>query len=130
MIGVDTNVLVRLFISDEPQSAAARKFFGERGPSDPAFVSLLVLSEFGWVLRKKYKKLPEEIRASIQGILDSDDFVVEQRALVETVLSGLGPSKSDLADLFIARTAELAGCRSTVTFDRSASKFSGMALLK
>ena len=36
MIGVDTNLLVRLFVPVEPQRETALAFFAKRSPADPA----------------------------------------------------------------------------------------------
>jgi predicted nucleic-acid-binding protein len=131
MIGVDTNVLIRLFIVDEPQSRISAAFFGARSSADPAFVSVLVVAEFGWVLGKKYGFPPERIVAAIQAMLDSDDFAFEQRGVVEWALAEYEMNKADLSDLLIARLAALASATTTVTFDtRAAKHISGMELLK
>lgn len=131
MIGVDTNVLVRLFVVDEPQSAVAATFFGKRSSADPAYVPLVAMAEFVWVLRKKYRYAPESIGAAVQSMLDSGDFAIEQRSIVEWAVAHFGPAKIDFSDLLIARAAEMASCPATVTFDRDAAKrVPGMELLK
>jgi predicted nucleic-acid-binding protein len=132
MIGVDTNVLVRLFIvEDTPQTARAVAFFAERSPDDPAYISLVVVAEFAWVLKRRYKYSYDRIGAALQGLLDSDDFVVERREVVEWSLSQFDRAKVDFSDLMISRTNLLADCTSTVTFDHDASRFvAGMTLLK
>ncbi len=131
MIGVDTNVLVRLFIDDEPQSAKSLEFFSARSASDPAFVSLLVAAEFTWVLKKKYKKTSVEIGRALQSMLDSDDFVLEARDSVEWALANFTRSKIDFSDLLIARSSELARAPRIVTFDKEAARHvPGMELLK
>ena len=55
MIGIDTNVLLRIFGSDEDdpdQVAAAR---GLLRTAAPLFVNPIVLAEFVWTLRRTYK---------------------------------------------------------------------------
>jgi predicted nucleic-acid-binding protein len=86
MIGVDTNVLVRLFVPVEPQRAASLAFFGKRSPADPAYVSLVVVAEFACVLRRRYKYDFDKIGQGIRWMLDSDDFVLENRDLIEGAL--------------------------------------------
>jgi predicted nucleic-acid-binding protein len=131
MIGVDTNILVRLFVPVEPQREASIAFFGKRSSADPAFVSLIVVTEFAWVLRRRYKYGFEQIGRGIQWMLDSDDFVIESRDRVEWALANYTRSRIDFSDLLIARSGELAGAPRTVTFDIDAAKFSpGMELLK
>jgi predicted nucleic-acid-binding protein len=131
MIGVDTNVLVRLFVPIEPQREASIAFFGRRSPADPAHVSLVVMVEFAWVLRRRYKYEFGQIAQGIRSMLDSDDFVIEERDRVEWALVNYTRSKIDFSDLLIARSGEIAGTHRTVTFDLDAVKFvPGMELLK
>jgi predicted nucleic-acid-binding protein len=132
MIGVDTNVLIRLFITEDPrQNELARSFFAERSPKSPAHISLVVMAEFAWVLSVKYKYGYDRIGSAVQAMLDSDDFVVEHRAVVEWALGQFTRSKIDFSDLLIARANEVAECPMTVTFDHDAAKYvSGMELLK
>jgi predicted nucleic-acid-binding protein len=122
VIGVDTNVLVRLLTADDPQQhRRALAFFGERTPADPAYVSAVTLAETAWLLRRRYGLTAAEIMESLAMIIDSDDFVVEGREAVELVRSGMGKS-SQLADFVIAHLNRKAGCSHTVTFDQSAAK--------
>ena len=131
MIGVDTNVLVRLFVKEEPQSTVAAAFFAARSPADRAHISLIVVAEFAWVLKKRYKYGFEQIARAVQSLLDTDDFTIERRDRVEWALSNYTRSRVDFSDLLIARSDELAGASSTVTFDRDAAKYvPGMELLK
>ena len=130
MIGVDTNVLVRLFVPVEPQREASLAFFSKRSPADPAYISLVVLAEFAWVLRRRYRYGYEKVAQGIQWMLDSDDFVVEHRDRVEWAVANYTRSKLDLPDLLIASAGEEAGV-TTATFDRDAAKYvPGMELLK
>jgi predicted nucleic-acid-binding protein len=131
MIGVDTNLLVRLFVPIEPQRDVALAFFDKRSPADPGYVSLVVVTEFAWVLTRRYKYDFRKIGEGIQWMLDSDDFVVEARDRVEWALTQYTRSKIDFADLLIARSAAIAGAHRTSTFDINAAKFvPGMELLK
>jgi predicted nucleic-acid-binding protein len=131
MIGVDTNVLVRLFVPVEPQREASIAFFAKRSPADPAYVPLVVVAEFAWVLRRRYKYEFDQIGQGIRWMLDSDDFVVEKRDLVEWALANYTRSRIDFSDLLISRSSESAGASGTVTFDIDAAKYvPGMELLK
>ena len=131
MIGVDTNLLVRLFVPVEPQREIALAFFDKRSPADPGYVSLVVIAEFAWVLKRRYKYDFRKIGEGIQWMLDSDDFIVEARDRVEWALTQYTRSKIDFSDLLIARSAAVAGARRTITFDVNAAKYvPGMELLK
>ena len=131
MIGVDTNVIVRLLVPNEPQRTLAEKFFVARSPADPAFVSIVVLVELAWVLNRHYGYGFEKIRQTVQWLLDSDDFVVEHRDRVEWAVTNYTRSKIDLPDLLIASAGKDAGAPRTATFDINAAKnVPGMELLK
>ena len=54
MIGIDTNVLLRFLVHDDPkQGEKARQFMTERTAEDPAYVSAVVLAEVIWFLRQR-----------------------------------------------------------------------------
>ena len=55
MIAVDTNVLLRFVVRDDVvQFKRASRFFDQRTAEDPAFISLIVLAEFVWALRRHH----------------------------------------------------------------------------
>ncbi len=129
MIGVDTNVLLRLLTADDArQHQVAVAFFKERSPSSPAFVSAVTLAEMVWVLRRSYRFSNEEIGSSLSKILDSDDFFVEARESVEFIRRD-GANSTRLGDYLIAHLCRKAGCERTVTFDQQAARIPGMELL-
>lgn len=130
MIGVDTNVLVRLLVPGEPQRETAEAFFSLRSAADPAFVSLVVVVELIWVLNRHYGYAFLQLQNVVQWLLDSDDFVIEHRDRVEWALANYTRSKIDFPDLLIACAGERAGASRTVTLDINAAKLvPGMELL-
>ena len=131
MIGVDTNVLVRLLIEESPQQTArAVDFFRQRSATDPAYISLIVTAELAWVLRKVYKFGQAQIAAAMGRLLETSDIVIERSDIVAWALKHFDHARIDLADLLIAAINEQAGCPTTVTFDKNAAKrIPGMELL-
>lgn len=132
MIGVDTNVLIRLFVTDEQnQHRRAVTFFAARTPDEPAFLSLVTVVEFYWVMKRSYRRSHDEVLAMLARIVTSEDAAVES---AEEVLASIESSRmdgADFSDVLIARSAELRGCSHTVTFDKPAAKrVPGMELLK
>lgn len=129
MIGVDTNVLVRLLTADDAaQHAAARRFFQDRSGTDPAFVSAVTLAETIWVLRFRYRLSREDILDAVSGLLDTDDFIVEGREML--VVARDGGESAMLTDFLVAHLGRRGGCSHTVTFDRRAAKrVPGMELI-
>ncbi len=132
MIAVDTNVLARLFVVDDPaQSEIVRQFFAARSEADPAFVSLLVIAELVWLLDDTYDFPLAAIAGVLKNVLASPDFVLEAPEFIADAVALADKRKIDIADFLIARIARENDCRATVTFDIDASKrVPGMELLK
>lgn len=132
MIAVDTNVLARLFVVDDPtQSEIVRRFFAARSEVDPAFVSLLVIAELVWLLEDTYDFPLSAIAGVLDNLLGSPDFVLEAPEFIADAVALANQRKIDIADFLIARIAAEHDCRATVTFDIDASKrVPGMELLK
>ncbi|WP_165816126.1 PIN domain-containing protein [Kumtagia ephedrae] len=122
MIGVDTNVLLRfVVIEDIGESERAAAFFGARHADDPAFVSIVVLVEFIWVLRSRYRFSQDRVVFVIESLMSSPAFVFEEQHHLSTLLRGSKVKAGDLADHLIALSAARAGCSRTVTFDAAAA---------
>ena len=130
MIGVDTNVLIRLLApDDEKQNTAARSFFSDRSPDDPAYVSSIVLAETIWLLRRRLGYSRTAVEDAVRSMLASDDFHIEHGERLSALLKQ-GTPRAEIADYLIAWSADVAGCLSTVTFDkRSAKSIPSMELL-
>ena len=137
MIGLDSNVLVRYLAQDDAaQSAKATRLIeGELNQRQPGFISLIVLVETCWVLKRLYGATPTELRETVNDLLDARQFSVERRPLVARALARLAKltvstaATADIADALIAEIAADAGCERTVTFDKAATKL-GMTLLR
>jgi predicted nucleic-acid-binding protein len=131
MIGLDTNVLVRLVVNDDPkQVAAAAKFIAQNcSADDPAFINTSVLCEMVWTLEQAYGFARVEIAKAIGAILGNGIFAVEAPHRVKAALERYSRQSVDLADLLIGGTNLEHGCRFTVTFDRKAAKLDGFRLL-
>jgi predicted nucleic-acid-binding protein len=132
VIGVDTNLLARLFVAENPsQHAIAKRFFSQRTAVDPAFVSTVVVAELVWMLDRGYGYSKADILKILSDILGSPDFVVEHRQVVEHAVTRAGETRATVADVIIADLAAANGCRSTATFDRDAAKsVPGMELVR
>lgn len=131
MIGVDTNVLVRLFVRDDArQVALARRLIWERTADAPAFISSLVVAELIWALSSVYGYGRREIVSVLEAILDSANVVLEHEDAVRMLVDEYASLKVDLSDVLIAQCAKTAGCETIMTLDKIAAKhISGMELL-
>jgi predicted nucleic-acid-binding protein len=130
MIGLDTNVLVRYIVQDEPaQSAAATSMIESLTEESPGFVSLVAVLELNWVLRRGYHLSRERVLAVLRRLLDSVEVVVQEAELLRRLLSQ--PGDAELADAMASELGRRAGCEHTLTFDRRAARaLAGMKLLK
>lgn len=130
MIGLDTNVLVRYVMQDDPkQSPKATKLIESLSVDDPGFVSLVALIEFVWVVTSCYDLNRTQVGQAIDGVLRSKEFVVDRADQVMQALRVYRAGSADFADCVIERGSSNAGCQRTMTFDAAAAKTAGMTLI-
>ncbi len=131
MIAVDTNVLLRYIVRDnDKQGKLADDFFKSRTVGDTAFVSLIVLAELSWVLRRQYGFTRTQINSLISNLLETDVLTVENETQLAAQYDPTGLAKVDLADWLIAFSGNLHGCDKTITFDKvAATQIDNMELL-
>ena len=130
MIGLDTNVLVRYVMQDDPeQSARATALVESLSVEQPGFVALVAVVELVWVLTACFELERAQVAAAIEGLVRSKEIRVEQSAVVWKALRSYRRSAGDFADCLIERSAAAAGCEKTVTFNRGAVKACGMTLI-
>lgn len=132
MIAVDTNVLVRLFVSDDRrQHLASTRFFEARSRDDAVFVSFVTAIEFVWVLKRTFKVQQSEALGLLLRVINKADTVVESADHLREGIDIAMASGGDFADVMIALAAERAGVATTVTFDHDAARnVPGMELLR
>ena len=128
MIGLDSNVLLRVLLDDDPvQSPRARAFIAEHG-RHPGSLRLCdtVLLEVLWTL-KRQRRLPRASLADVFArLLAEPAFAVSDREHLAEVLRRYVQSRADIGDAFSAVDNERAGCDHTATFDADAAKVRGM----
>ncbi len=134
MIGIDTNVLVRYLAQDDRKQGQRAIALIEEGlsPSQPGYISLVVLAELCWVLRRRYAATRREIADVLEDLLAIAVFAIERREVVQAALHRFradGRSKSGFADFLIAELARDAGCSEFFTFDKGAIRGTGSRLL-
>lgn len=132
MIGIDTNLLLRLIVGDEPkQAVTAREYLRGRCSADePGYVCHIVLVELVWTLARAYGYPREKIAAAIEQILETAQLDVESSNDVAAAVKDYRSGTADFADCLLVRVNSAAGCSRTVTFDRKAAKLKGFELLK
>ena len=131
MIGVDTNVLVRLIVGDDRQQVKAAEDYLDKHctPEQPGFISLMVLCELVWTLDRIYRLDRADVAKAVAGILGNGVLAVEEHEIAASALLQFQSRGNDFADLLIAFVNRKRGCEITVTFDRKAAKLDGFRLL-
>jgi len=131
MIGLDTNLVVRFLVQDDAaQAALASEVFSSLSADRPGFIGSVVLAETGWVLARAYKAGREEIAAAVEGLLRSEEIIIENTEAAYRALAVFRDGRAvEFADALIAETARLAGASETLTFDRRATSESAMRLV-
>jgi predicted nucleic-acid-binding protein len=131
MTGLDTNVLVRYIVQDDPrQSAKAADFIESAARKDEdLFVGPIVLCELIWVLDGAYGFSRTEIGDVVQQMLETDHLEIEPRDLAWQALADYRSTNVDFADSLLGRMNQSAGCKTTVTFDRARKALSSFRTL-
>lgn len=130
MIGVDTNVLVRFLVQDDPdQAKAAATLFAGLTEEAPGFLCREVLVELVWVLERAYGLSRPDIARALDSLLEARELVVEAADRVAIAVDRYRKGGAGFSDQMIALAGQGAGCQATVTFDRQAGALPGMQLL-
>ncbi len=131
MIGLDTNVLVRYIMQDDPkQSPKATAIVESLDDAGGGYVTLVSIVELVWVLGSSYALTRIQVALALDSILRTKQFTIERADQVLRALRVFKAGKSDFADCLIERSAASVGCEKTVTFDMNASKHAGMTLIQ
>ena len=131
MIGLDTNVLVRYIVQDDPEqaTAAVRLIEGRCTAQSPGYVGVPVLVELVWVLTTAYRFDKAVVIPVLRQILRTAEFTVEDRDTVLAALREFESEAGDFPDCLIAHRNHARGCERTYTFDRRAARGNHFALV-
>jgi len=130
MICVDTNVLLRYVLDDDPRQSprSAELFSGEA----KILITDVVLAEALWTLAgKKYKVSREDLLDLIEALFAEPVIEFEDKAVVWRSLGDFRTTEADFQDALILRKAEhLASVRQEMltgffTFDEAALQLDG-----
>ncbi|HDQ40579.1 MAG TPA: PIN domain-containing protein [Desulfonatronum sp.] len=115
-VAVDTNVLVRCVVRDDPaQAAAAEKLLKD---ATVIAVAIPTLCEFVWVLRKVYGLESDDIALAVRALLAVGNLALNRPA-AEAGLAML-EAGGDFADGAIAHEGQWLGGEVFVSFDKKA----------
>ena len=130
MRGLDTNVLLRLLVADDPGQVARAKAWLRAQPQDERFlINRIVLCELVWTLRRAYRFDREQIADVIDRVLKSYAVVVEDDHSVEFALYLYRTTAADFSDCLLGVTNGFLGCTRTATFDQRAAELDEFELI-
>ena len=130
MIGVDTNVLLRLATNDDPaQVASIRQWLAIHAQGDPLYENHVVLAEAIWTLKSVYRADRLKIAHFVDTLLGNAGFEVEDAAVVDEALQSYQSGNVDFPDCLIA-AKNVGLCDTTITFDKGAASLPQFTLLK
>lgn len=122
MHAVDTNVLVRLAVRDDPKQVDAAETFVAKG----AWISHLVLAETTWVLSAVYELTSRQIAAAIEMFLNHRELAVQEPDVVAKALHNFRKKPTlGFSDCLILEVSRRAGHLPLGTFDRDLGKLEG-----
>jgi predicted nucleic-acid-binding protein len=114
----DTNVLVRLLVSDDKeQCERAEGAWRSAVATDGAFIPMVVLVELVWVLRVAYKFDRATIASTLRRLCNSQGVFVENDTTVSKALEQYEQGSADFSDYVILETARRARALPVRTFD-------------
>lgn len=123
MIALDTNVLVRYLVRDEPRqtAAATRLLESSCTAGSPGVVTLIVLCELVWVLDRGYGYRRGDIAAVLRRLLSAEDLQAERSELAWQALNLFEEGRADFADYLVGLCGREEKAEVTWTFDRRAA---------
>ncbi|HWH81481.1 MAG TPA: type II toxin-antitoxin system VapC family toxin [Burkholderiaceae bacterium] len=131
MIGIDTNILLRLWLNDDPaQARRIDALLAEHGRAPGSLlVTDVVLAEALWALRSAFDQGKPAQRLAVRSLLDETAFAFEDREAVERALTLFESGSCGFSDCLIVAKHGRQGCDFTATFDRGMRKLTGVRVL-
>jgi predicted nucleic-acid-binding protein len=125
MKGIDTNVLVRYIVQDNPaQSKQANQFIKNSTMTEEnvIFIPAIVLCELVWVLESCYGYQKQDIITVLEKILKTQQFCIKPLEVLWNALRDYQQLNIDFADSYIAHINAFHECEYTATCDKKAAR--------
>jgi predicted nucleic-acid-binding protein len=108
---VDTNVLVRFILGDDPAQSAHAEAIVKEG----VFVPITVLLELGWVLGSRYGLDRKQLSETLAALLDVPSITVADEPAIREAVAAHAAG-ADFADALHLAASQ--GTEAFVTFDK------------
>ncbi len=118
MVAIDTNIVVRLLVNDDPLQTAKVKSLFER---DKIFITKTVVLETEWVMRGVYNLDREAVNKALRALLSLEQVIVENEKTV------FGALDAHLQGMDFADAIHLLSSHPATSFATFDTKFKGKA---
>ena len=126
MIGIDTNILLRLWLNDHPQNKRVDSLLAEHGSTPGSLlVTDVVLAEAVWTLRSAFDQDKADQLLAVRSLLHEIAFAFDDREAVIQAAEMFERSNCGFTDCLIVAKHARHGCDFTATFDRGMRKLPG-----
>ncbi len=131
MIGIDTNILLRLWLNDDAaQSRRIDSLLAEHGSVPGSLlVTDVVLAEAVWTLRSAFDQDKAAQLMAVRSLLREAAFAFEDREAVIQAAEMFERGSCGFSDCLVVAQHARRGCDFTATFDRGMRKLPGTRLL-
>ncbi len=120
MIALDTNLVVRLLVDDDPEQCrrARRVVENAEKREKPLWLCDIVMCETVWVLESCYELRRDAIAPALKRLVRARQVSLQSSDQVAAALAAYADGPADFADYLILEHAKAAGCDRLVTFDQ------------
>ena len=132
MIALDTNVLLRILLNDDPKQSRQAQAVVARavGLGEDVLLPDIVLCEVEWVLSSAFGLPRARVVATLRRLLEGTEFTFANRTAVGAAVASYERGRADFSDYLIGATASAAGASTTFTFDRDLRKSDDFTLVQ
>jgi predicted nucleic-acid-binding protein len=131
MIGIDTNILLRLWLNDDPaQNKRIDALLAQHGTTPGSLlVTDVVLVEAVWTLASAFNQDKSAQLIAVRSLLNEVAFAFEDREVVTQAVALFEAGGCGFADCLVVAQHSRLGCEFTATFDRGMRKLPGVKVL-
>ncbi len=131
MPGLDTNVLVRWLVEDDPDQTEQVQalLVAVHASAKPLFVPATVVLELEWVLRSRYRFDKPQVLSAFTALLETHELEFQSEAAVERALHLYRAGGAEFADCLHAGLCGAADRWPLLTFDKKAARLANVELV-
>jgi predicted nucleic-acid-binding protein len=130
VIAVDTNILLRLTIKDDPAQMERAVALMDKAPADrqAVLVNAIVLAEYIWTMARTYRANRQEQAAAVRELIDRPPYRLFDESIVKRALEAFEASKADFGDCLIGEMNRAQAAKVTYSFDEAAARLEAFEL--